>query len=49
MIPVTTIYAQLDEDGIHDPDLRRYVVRCLRALDTAYLEHAAQQEKNKRA
>jgi hypothetical protein len=46
VIPLPIIYAQLDEDGIYDPDWRRYVVRCLRALDTAYREHAAQREKN---
>jgi hypothetical protein len=47
VIPLPTIYAQLDEDGITNPDLRRYVVRCLRALDHAYREHAAAREKAK--
>jgi hypothetical protein len=42
VIPLPIIYAQLDEDGIVNPDLRRYVVRCLRALDHAYRTHASQ-------
>jgi hypothetical protein len=46
VIPLTTIYAQLDEDAVRDPDLRHYVVRCLRALDTAYRTHASKQKVN---